>query len=432
MTPLHGNLLTNLTGGSLPNRVQRPKIHERKDRGATYWFFRYRHDELQPDGSIKTSRRFHTIAPTKGDGGMSKKGAEAERDKFLVGLNTAATRCEAAVGAQAPAQPEDILFGRLAELWRKDYVNNPMVKLAAPTREKYKTRLDNHILPRWKDARLGDLSDTKSVVDWLQSACTSWHMMVDLRNIMSGMVTRAQEWGVIPRLFANPMQWVKLGRKWTVRLDRIYTFDETATVFSRLADQHLLIWETCLYTGTRISEAVGLQLQHVDLEAGTIKIAQRHCRGDVDEPKTRNSKRVLALGELVDRYRTWIAKKEITKLGDWVFAQEDDHSKPMWDSGVRKALKLAARACEPEGAPEEDPGLDFPGMGLHSFRRANIAWGRATAIASKIAGHANVNMTGTDTFVDLERQDQTTRRIQQRVDRAKAKVIEMKRKETAA
>ena len=194
----------------------------------------------------------------------------------------------------------------------------------------------------------------------------------------------------------------------------------------------MLVCETCPYTGTRISEAVGLQLQHVDLEAGTIKIAQRYCRGDVDEPKTRNSKSVLALGELVDRYRTWIAKKEITKLGDWVFAQEDDHSKPMWGRGVRKALKLAARACEPEGAPEEDPGLDFPGMGLHSFRRANIAWGRATAIASKIAGHANVNMTGTYTFVDLERQDQTTRRIQQRVDRAKAKVIEMKRKETAA
>jgi len=34
----------------------------------------------------------------------------------------------------------------------------------------------------------------------------------------------------------------------------------------------------------------------------------------------------------------------------------------MWDSGVRKALKIAA----------VDAGCDFPGFGLHSFRRANI------------------------------------------------------------
>ena len=85
-----------------------------------------------------------------------------------------------------------IIFGKLAELWRKDYVDNPKVKLATPTREKYRTRLDNHILPRWKDSRLADLNDTKAVLDWLQHECSSWYMMVDLRNIMSGIITRAQ------------------------------------------------------------------------------------------------------------------------------------------------------------------------------------------------------------------------------------------------
>ena len=159
-------------------------------------------------------------------------------------------------------------------------------------------RLDTHILPRWKDARLADLENSKAVLDWLQHECTSWHMMVDLRNIMSGIITRAQEWGIIPRSFANPMQWVKIGRKWTVREDRILDDDETAAVFARLEDPHLLICETCLDTGTRISEAVGLQLKHFDPKKGTIRIEQRHCRGDVDEPKTKNSKRTLALGTL--------------------------------------------------------------------------------------------------------------------------------------
>jgi integrase len=169
-------------------------------------------------------------------------------------------------------------------------------------------RLDAHILPRWKDARLADLENSKAVLNWLQHECTSWHMMVDLRNIMSGIITRAQEWGIIPRSFANPMQWVKIGRKWTVRENRILDDDETAAVFGRLEDPHLLICETCISTGIRISEAVGLQLKHVDLDKGTIKIQQRHCRGDVDEPKTKNSRRALALVALTNRYRAWIEK----------------------------------------------------------------------------------------------------------------------------
>jgi integrase len=53
-------------------------------------------------------------------------------------------------------------------------------------------------------------------------------------------------------------------------------------VFARLEDPQLLICETCLDTGTRISEAVGLQLKHFDPKKGTIRIEQRHCRGDVD------------------------------------------------------------------------------------------------------------------------------------------------------
>jgi hypothetical protein len=70
---------------------------------------------------------------------------------------------------------------------------------------------------------------------------------------------------------------------------------------------------------------VGLQLKHVDLEAGTIKIAQRHCRGGVHVPKTKNSQRTLALGALVDRYKEWIAKKEIATPDAWLFAQDNKH-----------------------------------------------------------------------------------------------------------
>lgn len=67
-------------------------------------------------------------------------------------------------------------------------------------------------------------------------------------------------------------------------------------------------------------------------------------------------------------------------------------------------------------------GCDFEGLGSHSFRRANITWrqevGGSAIEASKIAGHADVDMTADYTFVDIERQQQLTRAIQDRLAKA--------------
>jgi len=93
----------------------------------------------------------------------------------------------------------------------------------------------------------------------------------------------------------------------------------------------------------------------------------------------------------------------------WIFYQKRDPQRPMWDSGVRDALHQAAQA----------EGCDLPGLGPHSFRRANITWRQAvggSAIeASKITGHSDLEMTSEYTFVAPERQNELTRRIQQRI-----------------
>jgi len=92
-----------------------------------------------------------------------------------------------------------------------------------------------------------------------------------------------------------------------------------------------------------------------------------------------------------------------------VFYQKRAPEKPLWDSGVRDALHQAAEA----------EGCDFPGLGPHSFRRANITWrqqvGGSAIEASKIAGHSDLEMTGEYTFVAPERQNELTRRIQEKL-----------------
>jgi integrase len=417
--PLDEGTLRSLFGGrELKQRVQHPKVQECKDRAAPYWFFRYWHDEARFDGSVRTSRKRHICGPSKGPNAISKKQAEIIRDNLLHEQNAAPTRAEAAVAAKVPdpaTEPGQIIFGKLADLWRTEYVEKiaagrPMV--ATPTRAKYVAALENHILPKWKDARVADLR-ARVVLEWLQEVASSWHMMSDLRGVMSGIITKAIEWEILPETFANPIHRVKLPKKWEVREKRILNEEQTALVLSRIGEAgNLLICETCLDTGTRISEVTGLMIKHVDLERGTLQIAQRNWRGDIDVPKTDKSKRMLALGGLAGRYRDWIAKLKHKGPDAFVFPHEGDPRQPRWDSGVRQALKRAATA----------EGLDFPGFGPHSLRRANITWrqevGGSSIEASKIAGHANTRITEEYTIVQMRRQEELTRRIQDK--RAKA------------
>jgi integrase len=74
---------------------------------------------------------------------------------------------------------------------------------------------------------------------------------------------------------------------------------------------------------------------------------------------------------------------------------------------IRRAVQRFAEGC------------DFPGLGPHSFRRANITWrqevGGSSIETSKIAGHSTVRMTEEYTKIQLSRQEELTRLIQERL-----------------
>src|SRR6202171_6414942 len=397
-----GNLQA-LTGGlRLKVRIQHPGVHERTDRGGSYWYFRYWDDVLQPEGTTKAIRRFHVIGPSNGENRLSKKKAEVERDKFLAKINKPTIQEKIADGL--------VLFTSMVEKYKAAHVEAEVAGrflLAKPTRLKYLLHLEQRIVPKWGDRRLCDISPDEAQ-QWLFETCESWHMMNDLRGIMSGIYTKAEEWGYWPEGRRNAISRVKIGEKWSVRPERILTEEETVRVLARLSDPNLLVIETAIATGARISEILGLTWRHVDLQTGIIRIVQRNWRGDIDDPKSKTSKRPLTLGYLVERYRVKAAA-DSAHPEKWVFVRTDGSGLPLWDSGVRQALKKAAAA----------EGCDFPGLGPHSFRRANITWrqevGGSSIEASKIAGHSTVRMTEEYTKIQLTRQEELTRLIQERL-----------------
>jgi hypothetical protein len=65
-----GTLLALSGGVKVIARVQHPKIHTDTTKNRNY-FFRYRVDELQPDGRLKPIRKKHICGPSKGDDKIS-------------------------------------------------------------------------------------------------------------------------------------------------------------------------------------------------------------------------------------------------------------------------------------------------------------------------------------------------------------------------
>jgi integrase len=387
----------------LKARVQHPKLHEEKRHGAWWWFFRYWKDEILADGSVKSTRERHWIGPSRGKEAIPRKEAEVERDKHLAKIN--------APTEQAAATKGLLPFRAAAKMYIASHLERRN-KVSKPTRLTEAGFIENHLIPKWGDKRLVEI-EPKEVEDWLYETFDCWNTMRKVKQVMRSIYSKAEQWGYWDENRKCPISKVDIGKKEYKWERRILDEGETVRVLARIPQPHLLICETCLITGTRISEVLGLQIKHVDLEAGTIRIEQRHWKGDIAAPKTENSKRTLALGDLVEDFRAHIAKLGTTDSEAWVFPQDCNATRPMWDSGVRKILKQAAAG----------EGLDFPGFGLHSLRRANISWrqkcGASSIEASKLAGHSSVAITEQYTFVDLERQRELTQSVRARLAKAR-------------
>jgi len=409
---------------SMSSRPQQPRVHLRADRRGRPWVFRYRTDELQPDGSRKPIRKYYEIGPSLGEGALTKDEAEATRDRFLSELNVSLSsdplRNDASLVVKTAAAklplptiglPSDLewataSFGEAARLYKEGYLSREAY-VATPTREKETFYIRRYLLPRWGTFLLTDIHP-KAFEDWLHTTFDSWWTMHGVRAIMNRIYAHAEGHGLWPEGRRNPASKARLGRKRHKRERRILSFEETARVLSRLEQPFRLVLQTCIATGARISEVLGLKWKHVDLRNGTIRIDQRVWRQEVGRVKTESSRRLVGVGDLAAQFASK-ALMDGAEPEAFVFQQRRGRGKPMWDSGVRDALHTAARQEK----------CDFPGLGPHSFRRANITWrqevGGSAIEASKIAGHSGLNMTSDYTFVSAERQNELTLRIQRKL-----------------
>ncbi len=178
---------------------------------------------------------------------------------------------------------------------------------------------------------------------------------------------------------------------------RLLTEEQTRHLLADVPDYVRLIVELARWTGARISEVLGLQWKHVDLDGGWILIRQRWYRGDLDETKSERGKRDLPVGYLVKDLKA--AYPGPGNRDRFVFDRGD--GEPYDDRALLKDfLRPAAKEL----------GIYFQGFGFHSLRRSNITRLQAvgaSAIEAQIhAGHAKPDMTAEYTRIERQRHKQ--------------------------
>lgn len=364
----------------MPKKYQNPKLEVRRDVERPYYFVRVSVPILTEEGRrLQRQRRNLGFLDE-----VTVKQAKQERAHLLEIVNTGRVLVQAQI--------------RFKDLARR-FLDVRVPQLGFATQNKYRTQIENHILPAFGELRLCEI-DRPSVEAWLHSKeeTLGWWSRIDLKGILSAIFTAAADW----KLWSgdNPTKGVRTGKKRLVREKRLLTAEELRSILAAVDDRSKFIVLILFGVGLRISEALGLQWRDVDFDKGVLSVRRRWYRGDLSEDgqtKSDNSCRVAELGPLVEEFRRRYpgpqARDQFVFTGDDSALPPDDRDILRYDfRPVLKRLKLY-----------------YQGFGWHAFRRQNVTWrqqvGGATPLeAQRAAGHGSLDMTYLYTLNDSVRE----------------------------
>jgi integrase len=291
-----------------------------------------------------------------------------------------------------------VRFEAYFEGWIESYAGRTARGFSETTRPEYRRPIEQHALARWSSWWLADVepADVRELFGELRRAGASTSALKKLRAALSAMFATAVDDGLVR---ANPVQGVRIPAAAVAEPEeeqaKALTRAELRLLLGCLPEAWRLFFEFLTHTGLRISEAIGLNWEHLDLgERPRVLVREQFYRGKRRRLKSGNGRRDLPLSPgMRDRL---LADRRDTYRGDKTPVFPSAAGSELHPSNVAsRVLKPATRAAG--FGQEDDDGKWTSWVSFHAFRHTCasllFAAGKNVKQVQEWLGHADPGFT---------------------------------------
>jgi integrase len=281
-----------------------------------------------------------------------------------------------------------VTFGQVVEHYRKIELDLEIdsERKTFKTKHVYDNNLQVHILPRWGEYRLLDITSV-AVERWLERLELAGSTKAKLKYVMSDVYQHAIRNGWL-RNNENPLLAVRQSAK-RVHIPVTLEAHEFRALMILLPQKVRAMGVICATTGLRISEVLGLKWSDIDWKRLEMNVARSVVHGRVGKCKTEVSSQPVPLDQFTaDEILKWQQDCTYGTASDWVFASEWKAGKmPPW------ANTLLTRFLEPAAQKAKIKKK----VGWHTFRHTYSTLlkgnGEDVKVVQELMRHANFQTT---------------------------------------
>ncbi len=193
-----------------------------------------------------------------------------------------------------------VRFGDYFAEWIENYAGRTSRGFSETTRPEYRRPIETHAITRWKTWRMTEVepADLRDLFGQMRRDGRSTSEIKKTRAALSVMFATALEDGVVP---SNPVLGVRIplpseGEAPADDKPKALTRAELGVLLAALPSESRLFVTFLAHTGLRISEAVGLRWEHLDLdEHPEVRVREQLYKGKRKRLKSQDGKRDVPL-----------------------------------------------------------------------------------------------------------------------------------------
>ncbi len=189
------------------------------------------------------------------------------------------------------ARLTDNTFGHYLDLWLSIQKNN----VAATTYRGYSNKAEVHVRPKWEKVQI-DRIDHLDLQEWIQGTLSARLNNKTIRDIVSNVRQVFKLYRMRKKVAHDPTEGLHV-RLPDPALPDPFTRAEIEQILSTPTNRtyELLMMQFMIWAGPRVSEALALAWEDVDLQAGTVTFRRSKVHGAYRVTKTRRSMRKVQL-----------------------------------------------------------------------------------------------------------------------------------------